>query len=120
MSIESKIFRPIIEFISINDMDFNGSTMVESYLTAMTLATMPDVDSDFVDEYSRKHAKILSIKINAYHMIPMARKYKEEVFIKNVKLFYDYITTVLIADVGNETKPLFHALRKIRNSMEEE
>ena len=120
MSIESKIFRPIMEFISINKMDFNGSTMVESYLTAMTLATMPDVDSEFVDEFSRKHAKVLTLKINAYHMIPMAKKYREEVFIKNVKLFYDYITTVLIAEVGQETLPLFHALRKIRNSMEEE
>ena len=58
MSIESKIFRPIMEFISINKMDFNGSTMVESYLTAMTLATMPDVDSEFVDELIGKSFKI--------------------------------------------------------------
>ena len=115
------MFRPVLEFISRNSMDFNGSTMIDSYLLAMTLATLPDLNSEDVEKISSHHAQILNLKINAYHMLPMARKYKTEVFVDNTKKFYNYFTSVLIADVGDETsKPLFHALKKIRYSEEEE
>ncbi len=117
MSIDGKLFKPIIEFISTNKLDFNGSTMIDSYLLAMTLSTLPDLNSEDVEKISRNHAKILDLKLKAFHMLPMAKKYSLEVFVENTMIFYDYFTSVLIVDLGDETnKPLFHALRKIRYS----
>ena len=65
MSIDGKLFKPIIEFISANKLNFNGSTMIDSYLLAMTLSTLPDLNSEDVEKIPEIDIKVDSIAITA-------------------------------------------------------